>query len=484
MATLVIDPGHGGTQDLLGSSANHAVGPGGSLEKELTLDIARRVATRLVTIGHEVVLTRSDDTNRSAAERAAFARDRTAAAFLSIHFNAAGDPTLQGTEVLVRPTGSGRLDELDAPSRRLALEVSSAVVRAIGLPDRGLRPGRWTVLSEALHAPSTARCIVEVGFLTDPAEERRLLDESYRDRIAEALAGAVARSVAAEPSAIVTPQARVAGVRSYGGFPQRHGSHDSYGRVDPTPRSAPRASARSRVLTLDWCTIRHGIIRSAVEEQGFWLDAGGTLRREGDPAPEILEMLTKYWREGVGESATAAAASARASARNAKAWSAAFISWVLRNAGVGDGVGFSFSGLHMTYIVNALRNRERGDLAKPFWFYGIDEQDEAFPEPGDLVCLNRRPSPGAAMSNYTYDGLRQRYWDNGNQNVTPTGASHCDVAIGYQERDGHRFLEVIGGNVGDTVASKLFEVDANGHILNPASHNIFGVVALLECQAG
>src|SRR5690348_14093497 len=40
MATIVIDPGHGGSEDLLGSSANHAVGPNGTLEKTLTLDVA------------------------------------------------------------------------------------------------------------------------------------------------------------------------------------------------------------------------------------------------------------------------------------------------------------------------------------------------------------------------------------------------------------------------------------------------------------
>jgi N-acetylmuramoyl-L-alanine amidase len=97
MATIVLDPGHGGTKPIGGSDPNHARGPSGLLEKTITIDIAKRVKTRLVGGGHTVVLTRSTDVNLSLADRAGVAKKRKAPVFVSIHFNGF-DHTTQGTE--------------------------------------------------------------------------------------------------------------------------------------------------------------------------------------------------------------------------------------------------------------------------------------------------------------------------------------------------------------------------------------------------
>ena len=104
--------------------------------------------------------------------------------------------------------------------------------------------------------------------------------------------------------------------------------------------------------------------------------------------------------------------------------------------------------------------------------------------------MNRRVD--GVMTNHTLENLRRRFWgeDGENANADTTGASHCDVAIGYQTNDtGQRFIEVIGGNRGHwegpnahTVGSALIEVDAAGQITNPAAHNIFGFVNLVECE--
>ena len=196
VATIVIDPGHGGRDDLPGSSANNATGPGGSREKVLTLEVARHVVPPLRAMGHEVVVTRTDDTNLSAAERAAVARRAQADAFVSIHFNAAADASTQGTAVLVRPDDVELMNTLHDRSRRLAHAVRGALVEELGLPDLGLVPGKFAVLAERLHDPATARCLVETSYLSDPAEEQRLRSPQYRVRIGEALARGVARALA------------------------------------------------------------------------------------------------------------------------------------------------------------------------------------------------------------------------------------------------------------------------------------------------
>lgn len=203
MATIVLDPGHGGDVDLVGSSANNAVGPAGTLEKSLTLDVALRAAAELERRGHRVLLTRERDVNVSAADRVRVAHDANAEVFVSIHFNGFHDATVQGTETLVRPVGAAAgVAGVPAESAALARAVQSSMVAALGHNDRGLKPGRWAVLSEALHAPATARCLAECSFLTNPAEETRLADGTYRDRIAAALCSAVQSYLAARGAAL------------------------------------------------------------------------------------------------------------------------------------------------------------------------------------------------------------------------------------------------------------------------------------------
>jgi N-acetylmuramoyl-L-alanine amidase len=484
MATIVIDPGHGGSEDLLGSSANHAIGPAGTLEKALTLDVGQRAAQALVSAGHRVFLTRDGDTNLSASDRARVGRENHAQVFLSIHFNAAMDPTLQGTEVLVRPPGAGvDAGQLDEGSRRLAEAIRAQVPMALGIADRGLRPGRWAVLSELLHEPSTARCIVEVAFLSDPELEARMTRPEARQQIADAIAQGVAAAVAAPAVAAPAVGQRIGrrAVGAPGRWPHQFGDGEAYGRPRPQAlaRTQPYEPPYSRPLTLDWCQLRFGIIKSADEEQGFWLRPNGTLLPEGDPA--VLALLEKYWRDGAGVGNAAAMAALSAADAETGPWSAAFISWCVRNAGVPDGVGFDFGSAHIRYIVGALRNRENADGARPFWLLDITEPDAAI-IPGDIVCKNRQVR--GVWTTHSYASLRHQFWDNGNQNVTPTGSSHSDIAIGFNERDGRRFVEVVGGNVSNSVGSTEYEVDASNRIIDPATRHVFAVIRLLECPEG
>src|SRR6266700_6447288 len=121
----VLDPGHGGTTPAGRSTPYGVRGPNGVVEKDVTLQIARRVAQQL---GGNVGLTRSEDRNVSLGERARISRDAGAQVFLSIHANS-GTPGWRGVETWVHPRGGGE-------SIELANEVRAALGR-LGSPDRG-----------------------------------------------------------------------------------------------------------------------------------------------------------------------------------------------------------------------------------------------------------------------------------------------------------------------------------------------------------
>src|SRR6266545_4414340 len=116
MPICVIDPGHGGSARVAGSSPNNAVGPTGLLEKDVTLDVVQRTAALLQSRGVDVTCTRTSDVNLGLAARADVAKQLGADVFLSIHFNAPGSPsdhTTNGTETWV-------WDPPPAPSMELA----------------------------------------------------------------------------------------------------------------------------------------------------------------------------------------------------------------------------------------------------------------------------------------------------------------------------------------------------------------------------
>ena len=135
---IVIDPGHGGTAKVGGSSPNNAKGANGLLEKNLTLDMANRVAATLAQQA-SVFLTRASDTNLGLSDRAKFARDKNANIFLSLHFNGFDDANVDGTEVWVAKKANQK-------SRDLAQTLLSKVVGSTHIKDRGVREGDLGVI--------------------------------------------------------------------------------------------------------------------------------------------------------------------------------------------------------------------------------------------------------------------------------------------------------------------------------------------------
>lgn len=180
MVTIIIDPGHGGTVKLRGSSPNNATGQNGTLEKMLTLKIGILTAEILRNLNYNVLLTRSDDTNVGLVDRARFAAANNANVFVSIHFNGYNDHNVQGTEVWVH-------DNASIHSRKLASSLLKHLVRTTGYTNRGVKTSKFAVLNPNFHLAITAACLVEISFITDPLDENRLQDNNYIIQLAKAL---------------------------------------------------------------------------------------------------------------------------------------------------------------------------------------------------------------------------------------------------------------------------------------------------------
>jgi len=218
LQTIVLDPGHGGHDP-------GAIGPGGLQEKELTLDVTRRLAAILQEeLGVRVVLTRSRDQFLPLQERTAIANRHKADLFVSVHVNAARGGSATGTETYFLSSEAtdnaaraaaafeNKVIELEAGSRggardllrsilwdlaqsefqqessRLAESLQDSLERALRQPSRGVKQAPFYVLGGA----AMPAVLVEIGFITNPKEEERLQDEGFRDRIARALAAGVA----------------------------------------------------------------------------------------------------------------------------------------------------------------------------------------------------------------------------------------------------------------------------------------------------
>ncbi|MGO8124272.1 N-acetylmuramoyl-L-alanine amidase [Rhizobium ruizarguesonis] len=185
MTKMVLDPGHGGTSTVGGSSPNNAVGPAGLLEKAVTLDVAKKAASLLQSKAHLVKLTRMNDQNVGLKERAAVAKASASPVFVSIHLNGFNNST-QGTETIC--------DTVHLTiSADLCRAVQKKMVAATGHNDRnashpdGVKRQSLGVLKPDRHHTKTACCLVEISFMDVAAEEARLKTSAYVDKIAKAL---------------------------------------------------------------------------------------------------------------------------------------------------------------------------------------------------------------------------------------------------------------------------------------------------------
>jgi|GEM_PF-2993189 len=198
---IVIDPGHGGSIRVGGSSPNNAISPSGVLEKSMTLDMALLVKDALEERqpSVRVELTRATDVNLGLDARARRARDEKADLFLSIHFNGANG-NARGVETHIRPKSGGNVNF--AADQGFADRVCRAVHGAIAEFDpetrlRGVKESNLGVLRDEFLGNSAAlsptkACLLEVEFLDVPGVDVLFNTGPQRDQVRRRVAGAIA----------------------------------------------------------------------------------------------------------------------------------------------------------------------------------------------------------------------------------------------------------------------------------------------------
>jgi N-acetylmuramoyl-L-alanine amidase len=214
LRVMVIDAGHGGHDP-------GASGPTGLMEKDLVLDVAKRVAKLVADqLGIKVLLSRDGDHFVTLRDRTSFANRARADVFVSIHANAHRESASEGVETyflsseatdngarqvaalensvvqLEKPATRGRgvdvvktilwdlaQSEFQEESSRLAEIVQDSMTHSLRIPSRGVKQAGFYVLGGA----AMPAILIEIGFVTNPREEKKLRENRYRDDIARAI---------------------------------------------------------------------------------------------------------------------------------------------------------------------------------------------------------------------------------------------------------------------------------------------------------
>jgi N-acetylmuramoyl-L-alanine amidase len=215
LRAIVIDPGHGGDE-------NGAKGAQGILEKNITLAVARRLKAALETrLGVRVLLTREGDQTVPLDQRAALANNNKADLFLSLHANASVRSSVSGAEVFflsLAEYGDEAQEEARAQSETLPvlgggnrdievvlwemaqarhIEQSAAFAKSIEAALRERVPMSPRALQQApfrvLVGANMPAVLVEMGFLTNPQQEQRLVSDDYQNALVQALVDGIVR---------------------------------------------------------------------------------------------------------------------------------------------------------------------------------------------------------------------------------------------------------------------------------------------------
>lgn len=213
--TIVIDAGHGGKDP-------GAVGYRGTKEKDIALDVAKRLEKKISkNMDVKVVMTRDEDVFLRLSERTKIANENNGSLFISIHTNAAEDRRASGFETfliglnkneyaakvaarenavleLEGKTGQELTGEdliqatiaqaaFASSSETFADMVQKEIKKRVQSRDRGVKQAGFVVLARA----SMPNVLVELGFISNPAEEKKLRSPQYRDQLATAIYRAV-----------------------------------------------------------------------------------------------------------------------------------------------------------------------------------------------------------------------------------------------------------------------------------------------------
>ena len=213
--TIVIDAGHGGKDP-------GAVGYRGTKEKDIALDVAKRLEKKLSkNMNVKIIMTRDEDVFLKLSERTKIANESNGNLFISIHTNAAEDRRASGFEtfligpnkneaavrVAARENAVLELEGINgkkltnedliqatiaqsafaSKSEQFASMVQKEIKKRVQSRDRGVKQAGFYVLMGA----SMPNVLVELGFISNPSEEKKLRSPQYRDQLATAIYRAV-----------------------------------------------------------------------------------------------------------------------------------------------------------------------------------------------------------------------------------------------------------------------------------------------------
>ncbi|MFC3886504.1 N-acetylmuramoyl-L-alanine amidase [Bacillus songklensis] len=167
---IVLDAGHGGKDP-------GAIGAG-ITEKQIVIEVAKRVEAKLKAAGATIIMTRSGDTYPTLGDRVELAKDKYADMFVSIHVNSAS-PSASGTETFYDTSENLNGEE----SKKLAAEIQKQIIALVGTEDRGIKDNDFYVLRNN-DMPSI---LVELGFITNSGDLAKLKSSKYYDLYAEAI---------------------------------------------------------------------------------------------------------------------------------------------------------------------------------------------------------------------------------------------------------------------------------------------------------
>lgn len=213
LRTIVIDAGHGGAEE-------GAKGPDGTLEKDITLSVARRLKSALeARLGLRVILTRERDEAVGLDERAAVANNNKADLFLSLHANASVRPSAAGAEVFylslddygdeaqrvaqgegeALPVFGGGSREIEVILWEMAqaryIEQSAALARTVEGSLRSRVPMSPRAIQQApfrvLVGANMPAVLIEMGFITNPEQEKQLASDAFQNNLVQALVDSV-----------------------------------------------------------------------------------------------------------------------------------------------------------------------------------------------------------------------------------------------------------------------------------------------------
>lgn len=186
---VVIDAGHGGSDP-------GAIGVNGLREKDVNLDISQKLRDELTARGYEVVMTRTDDSYWSLAQRVDFTDSLQADLFVSVHANSHPNGTAKGSMVLYYDNdypqedypASDKMKQLTPYSKDLAQHVLDSLVSAAGTKNLGLVPSAVYVA----RMGSIPSILVETAFLSQSGDAALLANDAVRAKMAAGIANGIA----------------------------------------------------------------------------------------------------------------------------------------------------------------------------------------------------------------------------------------------------------------------------------------------------